>query len=81
VRLYQARALTEHGMPEAALDAYKDALRSKSATPELLKARYERARLYLDSGKKAQGRKELEKLYADDPGFREVRQLLDGTVT
>ena len=78
VRLFQARALTEQGMREAALDAYKDALRSKKRDPDLLKAaRYERARLYLDMARKAQGRKELERLYAEDPGFRDVRQLLD----
>jgi tetratricopeptide (TPR) repeat protein len=77
VRLIQARAFQEQGMNEAALEAYKDALRSKKREPELLKeGRYERAKLYLASGKKAQGRKELEKVYAEDAGFRDVADLL-----
>lgn len=64
-------------MNEAALEAYKDALRSKKREPELLnEARYERAKLYLATGKKAQGRKELEKVYAEDAGFRDVAELL-----
>lgn len=77
VRLIQARAFQEQGMNQAALEAYKDALRSKKRAPELLKeARYERGKLYIESGKKAQGRKELEKLYAEDAGFRDVAALL-----
>jgi tetratricopeptide (TPR) repeat protein len=62
IRLIQARAFQEQGMNDAAAEAYKDALRSKKRDPELLKeARYMRANLYLASGKKTQGRKELEK--------------------
>jgi predicted Zn-dependent protease len=77
VRLLQARAFVQQGMREAALTAYKDALRSSKRDPDLLRAaRYERARLYIEDGKKAQARKELEKVYADDPGFRDVRDLL-----
>ena len=38
VRLIQARAFREQGMDDAALEAYKDALRSKKRDPELLKA-------------------------------------------
>lgn len=67
-------------MNEAALEAYKDALRSKKRDPELLKeARYARGRLHLRMGKQAQGRKELEKLYAEDAGFRDVAELLRET--
>ena len=78
VRIYQARAFEAQGMNDAALEAYKDALRSKQRDPDLLKeARYARGRLYLAMGKKAQGRKELERVYAEDAGFRDVRQLLD----
>jgi tetratricopeptide (TPR) repeat protein len=77
VRLLQARAFQEQGMPNAALEAYKDALRSKKRDPELLKeARYERAKLYIATGKRAQGRKELEKIYAEDARFRDVSDLL-----
>jgi len=64
-------------MNEAALEAYKDALRSKKRDPERLKeARYERRKLYLATGKKAQGRKELEKVGTEDAGFRDVAELL-----
>ena len=77
VRLLQARAFQQQGLHDAALEAYKDALRSKKREPELLKeASYERAKLYLAAGKKAQGRKELEKLYAEDSGYRDVAELL-----
>lgn len=77
VRLLQARAFQQQGLNDAALETYKDALRSKKREPELLKeARYERAQLYLAAGKKAQGRKELEKLYAEDSGYRDVAALL-----
>ena len=79
VRLIQARAFQEQGLNDAALEAYKDALRSKKREPELLReARYERARLYLATGKRAQGRKELEKVYAEDAEFRDVAELLRG---
>ena len=57
--------------------AYKDALRSTKRDPELLKeARYERAAILQQTGKAAQARKELEKLYADDRGYRDVAQLV-----
>ena len=35
IRLFQARALLEQGMREAALEAYRDALRSKKRDPAL----------------------------------------------
>jgi len=64
---------------EAAIEAYKDALRSTKREPELLKvARYGRGRLYLRLGKTAQGRKDLERVHGDDPKFRDVADLLSG---
>ena len=79
VRLYQARAFQEQGMQEAALEAYKDALRSSKRDPELLKAaRYERGRLYIAAGKKSQGRKDLERVYADDSKYRDVAEAARG---
>ena len=79
VRVFQARALQEQGMKDAALEVYKDALKTKKRDPDLLQeARYGRGRLYIDLGKRAQGRKDLEKVYAEDPSFRDVRELLDG---
>jgi tetratricopeptide (TPR) repeat protein len=77
IRLLQARALREQGMDEAAYDAYKDALRSKKRNPDLLKeARYERGRLRLEQGKSAQAMKDLQTVYAEDPGFRDVAALV-----
>jgi tetratricopeptide (TPR) repeat protein len=77
IRLIQARAFREQGMNEAALEAYKDSLRSKKRDPELLKqARYERGQLYVAMGKRAQGRKDLEKVYAEDARFGDVAELL-----
>jgi tetratricopeptide (TPR) repeat protein len=77
VRLFQAEALERKGMNEAAVEAYKDALRSTKRDAELLKAaRYGRGRLYLQLGKKSQGRKDLERVYADDPKYRDVAALL-----
>ena len=78
VRLLQARAFREQGMADAAIEAYKDCLRSKKRDSDLLKeARYERALLYADAGKKAQARKELEKLYAEDSSYRDVKERFD----
>jgi tetratricopeptide (TPR) repeat protein len=77
VRLLQARAFREQGMADAAIEAYKDCLRSKKRAADLLKeARYERALLYANAGKKAQARKELEKLYAEDSSYRDVKERL-----
>ena len=76
IRLLQARALRSQGLDDAALEAYKDALRSKKRDPELLKeARYERGRLLLDRGKQALAMKDLQSVYADDPHYRDVAQL------
>lgn len=77
IRLYQAQAFEDQGMNEAAMEAYKDCLRSTKRDSELLKAaRYGRGRLYLSMGKKAQGRKDLERVYADDPKYADVADLL-----
>lgn len=77
IRLYQAAALAERGQDEVALEVYREALRSRKRSDQLLKeARYGRGRAYLRLGKKAQGRKDLAAVYADDPGYRDVAELL-----
>jgi tetratricopeptide (TPR) repeat protein len=77
-RLMQAQAFREQGRNEAALEAYKDALRSTKRDPELLKeARYERGKLLIAIGKVAQGKKDLEKVYAQDSGYADVASLLN----
>ncbi len=44
-------------------------------------ARYARGCLFIRIGKKAQGRKELEKVYAEDPNFRDVTDRLRSEMT
>jgi tetratricopeptide (TPR) repeat protein len=78
IKLYQAQALSEQGLQEAALEALRDALRARKRDPELLlEARYRRARLYLAGGKRSRARKDLERIYAADPDYRDVRDLLN----
>jgi tetratricopeptide (TPR) repeat protein len=77
IRLLQAQALRKQDLDEAALGAYKDALRSKKRDPELLKeARYQRGTLLLEGGKTAQAMKDLQAVYADDPHYRDVATLV-----
>lgn len=46
--------------------------------PELLKeARYLRGRLYLTMGKHAMGNRDLSAVYAEDPNYKDVAQLLE----
>jgi len=72
--LYRARALKGLGLLEAARETLTKALRRKKDRPsELMKAlRYERALLYEDLGNPRRSRKELEKLYAEDPSYADV---------
>lgn len=75
--VFQAQALEAQGMTDAALEVYREALRARKRDPELLKAaRYGRGRIYIRGTKKAQGRKDLGQVYADDPGYRDVAELL-----
>ncbi|MBE3551231.1 MAG: hypothetical protein BLITH_0745 [Brockia lithotrophica] len=76
--LYRARALKGLGLLEAAKETLTQALRRKKDRPsELMKAlRYERALLYEDMGNPRQARKELEKIYAEDPAYADVAARL-----
>jgi tetratricopeptide (TPR) repeat protein len=50
----------------------------RQRAPELLKeSRYLRGRLYLKMGKHAMGNRDLSAVYADDPNYRDVAQLLE----
>ncbi len=79
--LYKAKALRGLGMVEAAREVLTQALRRKKDRPaELLAAlRYERALVYEALGRRAQARKELERIYAETPDYRDVEQKLLGT--
>ena len=69
--------MEKQGLPDAALEAYRDALKSKKRDETLLKeARYLRAKLYIQLGKRAMAKRDLGRLYGEDPGFEDVRTLL-----
>lgn len=76
--LYKARALRRLGLLDAARDTLTAALRRrKDRSPELLRAlRYERALVYRQSGQHRRARKDLEKLYAEAPAYRDVAARL-----
>jgi tetratricopeptide (TPR) repeat protein len=75
----RGRAFREQGFHEAAHEALKQALRSRSrATPVRLLALAERAQNYLAQGKKTMARKDLERILAEDSDYEGVREQLAG---
>jgi tetratricopeptide (TPR) repeat protein len=71
ILLYRARALAALSMPDAAIDVFTLANRRRKDRPEVLmrQIRYDRAVLYDQVGRKAQARREFERLYAADPNY------------
>lgn len=69
ILLYRARALATCGLPDAAIDVLTRALRRRKDRPERLlhQIRYDRADLYERIGRRAQSRRELERLYPAFP--------------
>jgi tetratricopeptide (TPR) repeat protein len=77
LRLWQAEAMEKQDVPDAAFEAYRDALKSKKRDPQLLKeARYKRAMLYLKVGKRAMAKRDLGRLYGEDPDYKDVAAAL-----
>ena len=76
--LYRGRALARLGLPDAAIDTFTLALRRRKGRAQTLlcQLRYERAVLYDQVGRRAQARREMERVYAEDPGFEDVRERL-----
>jgi tetratricopeptide (TPR) repeat protein len=76
--IYYGRAMQEKGLHDAAISVFSKALsKKKDRNPELLReAAYWRAVSYQVQGKHSQARKEFEKVYAEDPNFRDVGQRL-----
>ncbi len=74
ILIYYGRALQEKGLHDAAISTLTKALRrKKNRNPALLnEARYWRAISYQKLGKVRQANKEFQKLYAEDPNFRDV---------
>jgi tetratricopeptide (TPR) repeat protein len=74
---FRARALSERGLNDAALETLKEALRYRSRDPQILRLnRYVRAHVYEQMGRKAAARKDLERIYAEDPLFHDVAERL-----
>ena len=76
--LYRGRALAHLGLANAAIEVFTLALRRRKdrADDLLRKLRYDRAVLYDQVGRKGLARRELERIYAEEPGFEDVRARL-----
>jgi tetratricopeptide (TPR) repeat protein len=72
----KARALARRGLKDAAEETFTLCLKKTAGRDaELLKeVRYDRAAFYDQAGQASRARKEYEKLYADDPTYRDVAQ-------
>jgi tetratricopeptide (TPR) repeat protein len=68
--VFRGQAFREQGFHEAAHEALKEALRSRSRASEIRhRAFAERAPNFLAQGKKSQARKDLERILADDSSY------------
>ena len=75
--VFRGQAFREQGFHDAAHEALKEALRSRSrAAPIRHLALAERAQNYLAQGKKAMARKDLERILAEDSDYEGVREQL-----
>jgi tetratricopeptide (TPR) repeat protein len=74
----RAAALFGLGHQTAALEAFRDALaKTANRDPKVLATvRYDRALAFEQAGQKSKARADLERLYAADPTFRDVRERL-----
>lgn len=79
VLLYRGRALAALGMSIGAIDVLTLASRRRKDRPnELMRQiRYDRALLYEQLGRKVDARREMERLYAEAPGFADLRNRLN----
>ena len=79
VLLLRGKTLIRLGMDHAAEGVFTTALRRTKDRAETLlrEIRYQRALVYERLGKRAQARRELERVYAEDPGFEVVAQRLE----
>jgi hypothetical protein len=78
--VFRGVALREQGYNEAAKAAFKEALRARSRDrPIRQRALIERARVFLTDGRKAQARKDLERILAEDSEYPGLAELLSAT--
>lgn len=77
-RIYYGRAMQAKGLDEAAVAVFTDLLKKKkNRSPRLLReAAYHRAVSYQNLGKTAQAGREFQKIYAEDPDFRDVARRI-----
>ena len=78
VLMLRGKALVRLGMDHAAEGVLTTALRRTKDRAETLlrEIRYQRALVYERQGKRAQARRELERVYAEEPEFEDVAQRL-----
>jgi tetratricopeptide (TPR) repeat protein len=77
--VFRGQALREQGYHDAAHEALKESLRSRSrAAPIRHLALHERAQNYLAQGKRSMARKDLERILAEDSDYDGVREQLAG---
>jgi tetratricopeptide (TPR) repeat protein len=77
LRSYQAMAMANAGVNDAALEVLKDCLRSSKRNAGLLAtARHTRAQIYLSTGQRALARKDLSRIYAQNPDYPGVEAEL-----
>jgi tetratricopeptide (TPR) repeat protein len=75
--VFRGQAFREQGFHDAAHEALKEALRSRSRAAVIRHhALAERAENYLAQGKKAMARKDLERILAEDSSYEGVREQL-----
>ena len=80
--VYRGVAFTKQGLFEAARESFKEALKSKKRANEIRHlALRQRAEVYAAEGKKAQARKDLERILAEDSSVEGIRQRLDELTT
>jgi len=78
ITIYYGLAMLEKGLSEAAASVFSKAVRrKKDRSPELLReAAYWRAIIYEEQGKRSQANKEFQRIFAEDPNFRDVAERL-----
>jgi len=75
--VFRGQAFRQQGFHDAAHEALKEALRSRSrAAPIRHLALAERAQNYLGQGKKGMARKDLERILAEDSNYEGLREQL-----
>jgi tetratricopeptide (TPR) repeat protein len=74
----RAAAMFAMSHPDGAFVAFKEALaKTAGRSPDLLKViRYDRALAYQAAGQRAKAKADLERIFAIDPGYQDVRERL-----